>query len=312
MIRQPGQPLRHFAELLINMQIQIQIPAGRAAQQIFHGGGVPVGGVDEAAQQAALPAVGDRAGNGLGFHRILKQGQRDQRHPLQGDAAGIEAGDLLPGVRRVGGKPVDMAAQMGHAIRCRPGQRGGRPTLNICPGPVSAILVHGVDRRQQSGLRRTAAFNGECLVQMGMGFHQAGERQGSRQVPQAGSRLVGWGQCGNPAVAKGQVRQQRLTVGPRRPAVGQRPGRESGAADTGERRARGGERHRQSPHRSKTRPGDFAREQQSVIWSLPAFSSAVSTLSRCSGIPSRTPVIQEPHIPCSQESITSTPACCNT
>ncbi len=41
-------------------------------------------------------------GHGLGFHRILKQGQRDQRHPLQGDAAGIEAGDLLPGVRRVG------------------------------------------------------------------------------------------------------------------------------------------------------------------------------------------------------------------
>ena len=39
---------------------------------------------------------------------------------------------------------------------------------------------------------------------------------------------------------------------------------------------------------------------------------SVSTLSRCSGIPSRTPVIQEPHIPCSQESITSTPACCNT
>ena len=220
--------------------------------------------------------------------------------------------DLLPGVRRVGVKPVDMAAQMGHAIRCRPGQRGGRSALNIRPGPVSAILMHGVDRRQQPGLRWTAAFNGECLVQMGMGFHQAGERQGSRQVPQAGSRLVGWGQCGEPAVAKGQVRQQRFTVGLRRPAVGQRPGRESGAADTGERRARGGERHRQSPHRSKTRPGDFAREQQSVIWSLPAFSSAVSTLSRCSGIPSRTPVIQEPHIPCSQESITSTPACCNT
>ena len=95
-------------------------------------------------------------------------------------------------------------------------------------------------------------------------------------------------------------------------SFGQRPGRESGAADTGERRARGGECHRQSPHRSKTRPGDFAREQQSVIWSLPAFSSAVSTLSRCSGIPSRTPVIHDPHIPCSQESMTSTPACCNT
>ncbi len=108
------------------------------------------------------------------------------------------------GVRRVGGKPVDMAAQMGHAIRCRPGQRGGRPTLNIRPGPVSAILVHGVDCRQQPGLRRTAAFNGKGLVQMGMGFHQAGERQGSRPVPQAGSRLVGWGQCGDPAVAKGQ------------------------------------------------------------------------------------------------------------
>jgi hypothetical protein len=33
-------------------------------------------------------------------------------------------------------------AQMGHAIRCRPGQRGGRPTLNIRPGPMSAILMH--------------------------------------------------------------------------------------------------------------------------------------------------------------------------
>lgn len=57
MVRQPGQPLRHFAELLINMQIQIQLPAGRAIQQVCHGGGVPVGGVDEAAQQAALPLV---------------------------------------------------------------------------------------------------------------------------------------------------------------------------------------------------------------------------------------------------------------
>lgn len=83
MIRQPGQPLRHFAELLIDMQIQIQIPAGCAAQQIFHGGGVPVGGVDEAAQQAALSAVGDRPGDGLRLRQLAKQGQRDQRHPLQ-------------------------------------------------------------------------------------------------------------------------------------------------------------------------------------------------------------------------------------
>lgn len=88
MIRQPGQPLRHFAELLIDMQIQIQIPAGCAAQQIFHGGGVPVGGVDEAAQQAALSAVGDRPGDGLRLRQLAKQGQRDQRHPL-GDADGI-------------------------------------------------------------------------------------------------------------------------------------------------------------------------------------------------------------------------------
>lgn len=95
MIRQRGQPLRHFAELLINMQIQIQIPAGRAVQQIFHGGGVPVGGVDEAAQQAALSAVGDRPGDGLRLRRLAKQGQRDQRHPLRGEADGIEAGDLL-------------------------------------------------------------------------------------------------------------------------------------------------------------------------------------------------------------------------
>lgn len=75
------------------MQIQIQIPAGRAAQQIFHGGGVPVGGVDEAAQQAALSAVGDRPGDGLRLRRLAKQGQRDQRHPLRGEADGIEAGD---------------------------------------------------------------------------------------------------------------------------------------------------------------------------------------------------------------------------
>ena len=81
MIRQPGQPLRHFAELLIDMQIQIQIPAGRAAQQIFHGGGVPVEGVDEAAQQAALSAVGDRPGDGL--HCAGSGKQQGQRHPLR-------------------------------------------------------------------------------------------------------------------------------------------------------------------------------------------------------------------------------------
>ncbi len=205
-----------------------------------------------------------------------------------------------------------MATQMGHTICCRPGQRGGRPTLNIRPGPVLAILVHGVDRRQQPGLRRTAAFNGKGFVQMGMGFHQAGERQRPRQVPQAGSRLVGRGQCGNPSIAKARS----ASTGSPLACVGQ----PSGSAQAGSRArlipasgaGRGGERHRRSPHRSKTRTGDFAREQQSVIWSLPAFSSAVSTLSRCSGIPSRTPVIHDPHIPCSQESITSTPACCNT
>ncbi len=172
--------------------------------------------------------------------------------------------------------------------------------------------MHGVDRRQQPGLRWTAAFNSECLVQMGMGFHRGRGASGLPPVPQAGSRLVGWGQCGDPAVAKGQSASSGSPLACVGQPSGSARGRESGAADTGERRARGGERHRQSPHRSKTRPGDFAREQQSVIWSLPAFSSAVSTLSRCSGIPSRTPVIQEPHIPCSQESITSTPACCNT
>lgn len=214
-------------------------------------------------------------------------------------------------VRRVGGKPVDMAAQMGHAIRCRPGQRGGRPTLNIRPGPVSAILVHGVDCRQQPGLRRTAAFNGECLVQMGMGFHRAGERQ----APASPTGRESAGRLGSMRRSGRRERPGPPAAVHRWPASASRraaPGRESGAADTGERRTRGGERHRQSPHRSKTRPGDFAREQQSVIWSLPAFSSAVSTLSRCSGIPSRTPVIHDPHIPCSQESITSTPACCNT
>ncbi len=238
-------------------------------------------------------------------------GQRDQRHPLQGEADGIEAGDLLPGVRRVGGKPVDMAAQMGHAIRCRPGQRGGRSALNIRPGPVSAILMHGVDRRQQPGLRWTAAFNSECLVQMGMGFHPAGERQGSRQSHRPG---VGWS-VGVSAAIRLSRKARSASSGSPLACVGQ----PSGSAQAGSRArlipvsgAQEEERHRQSPHRSKTRPGDFAREQQSVIWSLPAFSSAVSTLSRCSGIPSRTPVIQEPHIPCSQESITSTPACCNT
>ncbi len=112
-----------------------------------------------------------------------------------------------------------------HAIRCRPGQRGGRPTLNICHGPVSAILVHGVDRRQQSGLRRTAAFNGECLVQMGMGFHRR-----ERQLPpvlQAGSRLVGWGQWRSGRRER-PVRQQRLTV--------TRVGQPSGSARAGSRR----------------------------------------------------------------------------
>ena len=102
--------------------------------------------------------------------------------PAPGDADGIEAGDLPPGVRRVGGKPVDMAAQMGHAIRCRPAS-ARTPGVEYPPGPVSAILMHGVDRRQQPGLRRTAAFNGECLVQMGMGFHRAGERQGLPASP---------------------------------------------------------------------------------------------------------------------------------
>ncbi len=156
-----------------------------------------------------------------------------------GDAAGIEAGDLLPGVRRVGGKPVDMAAQMGHAIRCRPGQRGGRPTLNICHGPVSAILVHGVDRRQQSGLRRTAAFNGECLVQMGMGFHPAGERQGSRQSHRP---EVGWS-VGVSAAIRPSRKASPPAAAHRWPASASRraaPGRESGAADPDKRRARGG------------------------------------------------------------------------
>lgn len=185
------------------MQIQIQIPAGRAAQQIFHGGGVPVGGVDEAAQQAALSAVGDRPGDGLRLRWLAKQGQRDQRHPLRGDADGIEAGDLLPGVRRVGGKPVDMAAQMGHAIRCRPGQRGGRPTLNIRHGPVPAILVHSVDRRQQLACAGRQRSMVNVLSRWAWGSTKAGSVR-LPPVPQAGSRLVGWGQCGNPAVAKGQ------------------------------------------------------------------------------------------------------------
>ncbi len=171
------------------MQIQIQIPAGRAVQQIFHGGGVPVGGVDEAAQQAALSAVGDRPGDGLACAGSRNRGSGTSATRSRVRPTVSRRAISCRGVRRVGGKPVDMAAQMGHAIRCRPGQRGGRSALNIRPGPVSAILMHGVDRRQQPGLRWTAAFNSECLVQMGMGFHQAGERQGSRQSHRPG---VGW------------------------------------------------------------------------------------------------------------------------
>ena len=226
---------------------------------------------DEAAQQAALSAAGDRPGDGLRLRQLAKQGQRDQRHPLQGEADGIEAGDLLPGVRRVGGKPVDMAAQMGHAIRCRPGQRGGRSALNIRPGPVSAILMHGVDRRQQPGLRWTAAFNSECLVQMGMGFHQAGSVRAPARSHRPG---VGWS-VGVSAAIRPSRKARSASSGSPLACVGQPSGSaqagESGAADTGERRARGGSVIVSPPHRSKTRPGDFAREQQSVIWSLPAF-----------------------------------------
>lgn len=246
MIRQPGQPLRHFAELLINMQIQIQIPAGRAVQQIFHGGGVPVGGVDEAAQQAALSAVGDRPGDGLRLRRLAKQGQRDQRHPLQGEADGIEAGDLLPGVRRVGGKPVDMAAQMGHAIRCRPGQRGGRSALNIRHGPVSAILMHGVDRRQQPGLRWTAAFNSECLVQMGMGFHQAGSVRAPARSHRPG---VGWS-VGVSAAIRLSRKARSASSGSPLACVGQ----PSGSAQAGS--------------RARLIPVSGAQEEGSVIVSL--------------------------------------------
>ncbi len=146
---------------------------------------------------------------------------------------------------------------------------------------------------------------------MGMRFHQAGERQGPARSHRPG---VGWSVGVNAAIRPSRKARSASTGSPLA-----RVGQPSGSAQAGSRArlipasgAEEEERHRQSPHRSKTRTGDFAREQQSVIWSLSAFSSAVSTLSRCSGIPSRTPVIHDPHIPCSQESITSTPACCNT
>ncbi len=188
MIRQPGQPLRHFAELLINMQSRSR--SQRAA--LYSRFSMAVASQLEewmkppSRQRSPLLATVRAMASACAGSRNRAAGPA---HPLQGEADGIEAGDLLPGVRRVGGKPVDMAAQMGHAIRCRPGQRGGRSALNIRPGPVSAILMHGVDRRQQPGLRWTAAFNSECLVQMGMGFHQAGERQAPARSHRPG---VGW------------------------------------------------------------------------------------------------------------------------
>ncbi len=156
-----------------------------------------------------------------------------------GDADGIEAGDLLPGVRRVGGKPVDMAAQMGHAIRCRPGQRGGRPTLNIRPGPVPAILVHSVDRRQQPA----CAGRQRSMVNVLSRWAWGSTGPGSVRAPASPTGRESAGRLGSVRQSgrrERRVRQQRLTVGPRRPAVGQRPGRESGAADPDERRARGG------------------------------------------------------------------------
>ncbi len=200
---------------------------------------------------------------------------------------------------------------MGHAIRCRPGQRGGRSALNIRPDQC----------RRSSCMAWIAGSSPACagrqrsIVNVLSRWAWGSTRPGSVRAPASPTGRESAGRLGSVWRSGRRERPGPPAAVHRWPASASRraaPGRESGAADTGERRARGGERHRQSPHRSKTRPGDFAREQQSVIWSLPAFSSAVSTLSRCSGIPSRTPVIQEPHIPCSQESITSTPACCNT
>lgn len=95
----------------------------------------------------------------------------------------VRAGDLLPCVRRGGGEPVNMGAQMSDAIGRRPGQCGGRTALEILCGPVPAILVHGANSGQQTGFRRTAAFNGIGLIQMGMGFNKAGQRQRSTEIP---------------------------------------------------------------------------------------------------------------------------------
>ncbi len=94
-----------------------------------------------------------------------------------------QAGDLPPGVRRVGGEPVNMGAQMRDAIGRRPRQRGGRAALEILRGPVLAILVHGTNGGQQTGFRRTAAFKGIGLIQMGVGFDKAGQRQRSAEIP---------------------------------------------------------------------------------------------------------------------------------
>ncbi len=170
------------------------------------------------------------------------RGSRDQRHPLQGEADGIEAGDLLPGVRRA--SAVNQSTWLRKWVTpfaAAPGQRGGRLGVEYPPwtsvgdphawrgSPAAATACAGRQRSIVNVLSRWA-----------WGSTRPGSVRAPARSPQAGSRLVGWGQCGDPAVAKGQVRQQRFTVGLRRPAVGQRPGRESGAADTGERRARGG------------------------------------------------------------------------
>lgn len=200
---------------------------------------------------------------------------------------------------------------MGYVICCCLGQCGGCLVLNICSGLVLVIFMYGVDCWQQFGLCWMVVFNSECFVQMGMGFYQVGECQGFCQVLQVGSWLVGWGQCGDLVVVKGQVCQQWFIVGLCWLVVGQCSGWELGVVDIGEWCVRGGECYCQFFYRFKIRFGDFVCEQQSVIWLLLVFFFVVSMLFWCLGILLRILVIQELYIFCLQESIIFILVCCN-
>src|SRR4030095_13656243 len=69
----------------------------------------------------------------------------------------------------------------------------------------------------------------------------------------------------------------------------------------------GGKVMKSVSQRSSTMRAPRAREQHTSMQSPRCRSSGVRYSSRWSGVPSRTPVTQVPQIPCSQDTITSTP-----